>query len=267
MARLYDLVTSWTSWWMVSFIIAQTFQLINTAGYAVFEAIHTQPFFTSIYKTYYAFAMITTILFFMVPLTLFIFTNKKLTNGFLWSGTICYLIQMSLHSSFYSSEHVQNALGWAGFANAAIASTYLFFRRRKFEHDCPIHKHYESGTSWSNFFNACVLVFLNITYAGFGSFVSLFNGADIFQKACMVLACIGFALAGFTCLFSYYETKYVKAWFMFFSFAVNITVVAMSTSNFKNLGNTDRNRLAFGWISVIFMFVSFVYHQIERKMF
>jgi len=212
--------------------------------------------------------MMTTIVFFLVPFALFLLTDKRWTNIFLWSGTFCYLIQMSCQSSFANQTNVQIRFGWAGFTNAVIASTYLFFRREKFKNDTPIYGHYESGTSWSNFFNASVLVFLSISYAGFYSFHEEFNHyANGYEKAIMVLACIAFTLAGFACLFSFYETKFGKPWFMFLSFVIHLVVIAMSSEIYIVGTNNDANRLAFGWIAAIVMFISNVCHQIERNMF
>lgn len=247
-------------------MIAQSFQLINAAGYALVEA--TQGHRTPIIKAHYAFLMATTILFFLVPLALFLLTDKRWTNIFLWSGTICYLIQMSCQSSFANQTNVQIRFGWAGFSSAIVASTYLFFRREKFKNDTPIYGHYESGTSWSNFFNASVLVFLSISYAGFYQFSAVFNQfANGYEKAIMILACIAFILAGIASLFSFYETKFGKPWFMFVSFVVHLVVVAMSSHRHNGQTNTHEVRLAFGWIATIVMFMSNVCHQIERKMF
>jgi len=54
MARLKDLTKSWTAWWMVCFMIAQSFQLINAAGYALVEPAQGAGLFIPIIQTYYA---------------------------------------------------------------------------------------------------------------------------------------------------------------------------------------------------------------------
>jgi hypothetical protein len=264
MMKLNDLRCSggsrlWANWWGVQFIIAQTFQLFNVAGYATMELSMSLPSWDAKSKAYFAMSLIATISYFLVTVGVLIFNCKQQAKAFLILGTAAYIVQMAIHTTWDLKESWQFGVGWGGAANGVLAIVYMFLMKNESE---GVEK--KNVASIAGLLNCTSFVFYNISFAGFLGWTFPATGTT-FTKAMIVIDVIGFCFLGLATFFSIYHCKQGKTAMTALAFCCTVTAMGMWSSTYTTGGGpTVVNLFACGWVSVGLTLVALIMCFLEK---
>jgi len=256
----------WANWWGFQFIIAQTFQLFNAAGYATMQFSMSQPTWDAKSKAYFAMSLIATISYFLVTVGVLIFNCKQQAKAFLILGTAAYIAQMAIYTTWSFNAAWQFGVGWAGAGNGVVAIVYMFLMKNESEGD--VEK--KNVASISGFLNCTSFMFYNIAFAGFLEWD--FDDTSVFSKSQNVIDVLGFCFLGLATFFSIYHCKQGKMITTALAFCCTVTAMGMFSSymysetiiNTPNYSETVVNMFASGWISVGLSLVALIMCFLEK---
>lgn len=255
--KLEDMAGHFSNWWGFTFVIAQAFQLFNIAGYGLMEFTFSSAVGSTV-KAYYAMGIISTVCYFLVPISVFIFNCKQMAFSAILLGTLTFIVQMGIHTSFNLQSSWQFGVGWAGVGNGIVATIYMYFNDKVENEDKTMNL--------SSLFNSIAFFADNIANMGFVAFA--FNSLmSTYDKANVIIGVLGFAFCGLAMIFSIYECKYLKLSFTALTFLCNLVAMAMVSKGWVvgSGSSTGDNAMAFGWISWVFSFAALIMILIEKK--
>merc|ERR1712048_582482 len=122
-----------SNWWGFSFLIAQAFQLFNIAGYADMQRVMKTSDWDnsdSLVKPFYALALVSTICYFLVPVSVFIFNCKQMAFTSILLATLAFIVQMGIYTHWGFDNAWQFGVGWAGVGNSVVATIYMHFNEK-----------------------------------------------------------------------------------------------------------------------------------------
>lgn len=248
----------WANWWGFQFIIAQTFQLFNVAGYATMEFSMSQSNWDAKSKAYFAMSLISTISYFLVTVGVLLFNCKQQAKAFLVLGTAAFIAQMAIYTTWSLTGTWQFGVGWAGVGNGVVATVYMFLMKN--ENDGEKTK----VASISRLLNCTSFVFYNISYAGFMGWG--FDGSwSVFMKSMIIIGVLGFCFLGLATFFSIYYCKQGKMITTALAFCCITTNMGMWASTWVGVHSvTKTNMFACGWVSVGLSLVSLIMCCFEK---
>ena len=260
--KLEDMSGHFSNWWGFSFLIAQMFQLFNIASYYYMEVTAANNWLSLFatateMKAYYALALISTIFYFLVPVSVFVFNCKQMAFASILLATCAFIAQMGLYTS-WNIHPWQFGVGWAGAGNGIVATIYMHFNDKVESEDKTMNL--------SSLFNCIAFFCVNLANAGFTEF-DFSNYSTTYDKAYVIIAIIGFAFCGLSMMFSIYECKYLKLSFTGLAFVCDLVAVAMATKGWTvgAFSATGDMLMAFSWITVVFSLAALVLILLEKK--
>merc|ERR1712062_116603 len=139
--------------------------------------------------------------YFTVPVSYFILKCKKTQLAGLIIGTLAFLVQMSLSTSYNSEFDWHFGIGWGGVVNGILSCIYRWFHEDQKPTDDP--------KKFSSVLNCWACLFWAIANGGF-VWVSMLFGEEPALSAAVIIDIFALISASIAMFFSFYECKTSK---------------------------------------------------------